>query len=142
MENTDLKGVSVQAKGAVEVGDDKKIDDESPQMKALRQQVQKLMSLQYKNGGGKGAGKNAKSVQQASTSKGPAINASGPFTDGKPPIQCYNCWGWGHVKRECPSPLNLMKGETKKAPPSGKGVQNSQNPTNPNSTPSPQGSAQ
>ena len=84
MENTDLKGVSVRAKGAVEVGDDKKIDDESPQMKALRQQVQKLMSLQYKNGGGKGAGKNAKSAQQAPTSKGPAINASGPFTDGKP----------------------------------------------------------
>ena len=35
--------------------------------------------------------------------KGPAISAAGPFTGGKPPVQCYRCMGWGHFKCNCPS---------------------------------------
>ena len=38
---------------------------------------------------------------------GPAANASGPFTDGQRPIQCYKCKGWGHPHRICPSKGNL-----------------------------------
>ena len=26
--------------------------------------------------------------------KGPDTNASGPFRNGAPPFQCYNCSGW------------------------------------------------
>ena len=43
--------------------------------------------------------------------KGPDTNASGPFRNGAPPFQCYNCSGWGHRAFECPSPLNYQRGE-------------------------------
>ena len=38
---------------------------------------------------------------------GPAITAAGPFRNGKKPIQCYKCGGWGHVIRECVTQENL-----------------------------------
>ena len=34
-------------------------------------------------------------------SKGPAILAAGPFTGGKPPVQCHWCMVWGHFKQNC-----------------------------------------
>ena len=43
--------------------------------------------------------------------KGPDINALGPFRNGAPPFQCYNCSGWGHRAFECPSLLNYQRGE-------------------------------
>ena len=46
--------------------------------------------------------------------KGPDTNASGPFRNGAPPFQCYNCGGWGHRVFECPSPLNYQSGENPK----------------------------
>ena len=42
---------------------------------------------------------------------GPDTNSSGPFRNGAPPIQCYNCSGWGHKAHECTSPLNYGRGE-------------------------------
>ena len=33
--------------------------------------------------------------------KGSAILAAGPFTEGKPPVQCHRCMGWGHFKCSC-----------------------------------------
>ena len=38
---------------------------------------------------------------------GPTTNASGPFTEGQRPIQCFKCKGWGHLRRICPSKGNL-----------------------------------
>ena len=35
--------------------------------------------------------------------KGPGTSAAGPFKGNWKPIQCYNCGGWGHRWRECPS---------------------------------------
>ena len=47
---------------------------------------------------------NSKSAEaKPQKSKGPAILAAGPFTGGKPPIQCHRCMGWGHYKRNCSS---------------------------------------
>ena len=43
--------------------------------------------------------------------KGPDTNALGPFRNGVPPFQCYNCSGWGHRAFECPLPLNYQRGE-------------------------------
>ena len=38
----------------------------------------------------------------------------GPFRNGAPPFQCYNCGGWGHRAFECTSPLNYQRGEDPK----------------------------
>ena len=44
--------------------------------------------------------------------KGPDTNSSGPFRNGAPPMQCYNCGEWGHKSFDCPSPpLNYGRGE-------------------------------
>ena len=43
--------------------------------------------------------------------RGPDTNSFGPFKNGTPPWQCYNCSGWGHRAFECSSPLNFRRGE-------------------------------
>ena len=35
--------------------------------------------------------------------KGPGTSAAGPFRKNKPPVQCYQCMGWGHYHRNCPN---------------------------------------
>ena len=35
--------------------------------------------------------------------KGPGTSAAGPFRKDKPPVQCYQCMGWGHYARNCPN---------------------------------------
>ena len=35
--------------------------------------------------------------------KGPSTSAAGPFRKEKPPVQCYQCMGWGHHARNCPN---------------------------------------
>ena len=59
--------------------------------------------------------------------KGPEITSHGPFRQGKRPLQCYQCRGWGHGWRECPSPGNIdwrrLKGD--EPPPEGKEAPNS-----------------
>ena len=37
--------------------------------------------------------------------RGPGINAAGPYKPGQKPIQCYNCGGWGHGWRNCPTAM-------------------------------------
>ena len=67
-----------------------------------------LKSAQFnknsKNGknGKKGGAKSAEAKPQPK-SKGPATSAAGPFTGGKPPVQCYCCMGWEHYKCNCPN---------------------------------------
>lgn len=48
------------------------------------------------------------------------------MSNGRPPVQCYRCRGWGHMIRECPTPLNLdWEGLDDKSTPRGK-----ENPNN------------
>ena len=42
-----------------------------------------------------------------SPGRGPAITAAGPFRNGKKPVQCWKCGGWGHFIRECATSENL-----------------------------------
>ena len=35
--------------------------------------------------------------------KGPETSAAGPFRKNKPPVQCYQCMGWGHYGWNCPN---------------------------------------
>ena len=46
-----------------------------------------------------------KSKKPASPYKGqgPTTSVAGPFKNGQKPYQCYNCGGWGHSYRQCPS---------------------------------------
>ena len=39
--------------------------------------------------------------------KGPGTTSAGPFKPGQKPIQCYNCGGWGHGWRNCPTMGNM-----------------------------------
>ena len=41
------------------------------------------------------------------TGKGPGTPATGASKGNQKPIQCYNCGGWGHGWRECPSKGNF-----------------------------------
>ena len=47
------------------------------------------------------------SPQDSPNSKGPGVTAAGPFREGRCPLQCHNCGGWGHVKRECSTQGNV-----------------------------------
>ena len=42
-----------------------------------------------------------------SKGKGPITSAAGPFKEGQKLIQCYNCGGWGHGWRNCPTTGNV-----------------------------------
>ena len=42
-----------------------------------------------------------------SKGKGPITSTTGPFKEGQKLIQCYNCGGWGHRWRNCPTMGNM-----------------------------------
>ena len=42
-----------------------------------------------------------------SKGKGPIRSTAGPFKEGQKLIQCYNCGGWGHRWRNCPTTVNM-----------------------------------
>ena len=65
--------------------------------------------------------------------KGPITSATGPFTEGQKLIQCYNCGGWGHGWRNCPTTGNVDWRSLNRAKPPPTG-----NVPAPNQTPKPQ----
>ena len=56
-----------------------------------------------KGGPKKGSNSKAAEAKLQNKSKGPTVSAAGPFTGGKPPLQCHWCMGWGHFMRNCPN---------------------------------------
>ena len=51
-----------------------------------------------------------KQIQQSQgppKSKGSEVTSHGPFRQGRRPIQCHKCGGWGHGWKDCPSPGNI-----------------------------------
>ena len=82
--------------------------------------------------------------------KGPGTLAAGPFRKDKPPVQCYQCMGWGHYSQNCPNEYPVegsvnwgnLKGEAAKEggtlPQQGKATQaqrQAQAPTQPKTQP-------
>ena len=47
------------------------------------------------------------SPRDSPKSKALGVTAAGPFREGQHLLQCHNCGGWGHVKRECSTQGNV-----------------------------------
>ena len=60
-------------------------------------------SKDSKKTGSKKTGSSKSAEAKPQKAKGPVIWAAGPFTGGKPPVQCHRCMGWGHFKHNCPN---------------------------------------
>ena len=95
-----LESRTLKAKAASYVDPGKKERDE------LKAKIDKLMAeIAKKEKGGYFKKKPQKTPSNSPTnspknsprSNGPDITAAGPFHNGKKPIQCYKCGGWGHV---------------------------------------------
>ena len=81
---------------------------------SIRAQLEQMSSIlkgaHYQPGGKPGRkqkanGKAAQQVDQDTRQglKGPGVSAAGPFTQGRRPVQCHRCCGWGHYKQNCPN---------------------------------------
>ena len=81
---------------------------------SIRAQLEQMSSIlkgtNYQPGGKTGRkqkanGKAAQQVDQDARKglKGPRVSVVGPFTQGRRPVQCHRCCGWGHFKQNCPN---------------------------------------
>lgn len=72
-----------------------------PEVKALKDQEALLTE------------KLSKMASQQSRSEGEAKSSPGLGTEKKTrsKVQCYNCQGWGHVAKECPSKTQRLRGK-------------------------------
>ena len=89
-------------------------NSEKSDITSIRAQLEQMSSIlkgaNYRSGG-KSNNKqktNGKAAQQVSQDarqglKGPGVSAAGPFTQGRRPVQCHWCCGWGHYKQNCPN---------------------------------------
>ena len=105
-----VESKTIKAKATSVVDPGKKERDElKAQIDKLTKELSKIEKGSfYKKKGGKGENPTPANLPKDSPrSKGPEITAAGPFHNGKKPLQCYKCGGWGHVIHECPSLGNV-----------------------------------
>ena len=87
---------------------------EKSDITSIRAQLEQMSSIlkgaNYRPGNKSGNKQkaNGKSAQQVSQDarqglRGPGVSAAGPFTQGRHPVQCHRCCGWGHYKQNCPN---------------------------------------
>ena len=112
--STEMKTTSLNVRSAVTTAEDGGIKD-------LKQKIDQLATVVKSStfGGAKSKKGNTgitnvangqytgkdKSKRPASPYKGqgPTTLVAGPFKNGQKPYHCYNCGGWGHSYRQCPS---------------------------------------
>ena len=62
-------------------------------------------------------------------------NTARPSKNNQSVQQCYCCWGWGHMAKECATPLNYLKGKVSTSlPPKMKEIKGNRKPTDPTQT--------
>ena len=99
----DKTSVNIKSKSA-------QVETEHDELAAWRMQVAELTATLKSakvNGPPHKSKKNGKDGRDL---KGPEPSAAGPFCGRDRPFQCFNCWGWGHLARDCPSPENFRRG--------------------------------
>ena len=113
---TSTSAPTVSAKSAAHIDSDSvsQGNDLSKQMSELitivKNQQAQMSKDQTKVNNYNGQDKKFKGNRNGGTSlRGPDTNSSEPFRNGVPPIQCYNCGGWGQKAQECPSLLNFQR---------------------------------
>ena len=85
------------------------VDPGKKERDKLKAQIDKLTKELNKNENGgfyKKKGGKGENPTPANSPKG-SPRSKGPFCNGKKPLQCYKCGGWGLVIREWPSPANM-----------------------------------
>ena len=83
----------------------------NPEMSSIRSQLEQMSTIlkganfngSKDQGKKKGNGYYKPKTDGRQGLKGPGTSAAGPFQRNKPPIQCYQCMGWGHYARNCPN---------------------------------------
>ena len=83
----------------------------NPEINSIRSQLEQMSTIlkganfrgTKDNGKKKGNGYYKQKTDARQGLKGPGTSAAGPFHKDKPPIQCYQCMGWGHYARNCPN---------------------------------------
>ena len=115
--STTTHAVTMKSASTIEAGATNQTDELTRQMNELITIV-KNQQVQNTKGGNKNSSNRFNGQEKYKGNnkggrnlKGPDTNASGPFRNGAPPFQCYNCSGWGHRAFEYPSPLNYQRGE-------------------------------
>ena len=87
---------------------------EKSDIASIRAQLEQMSSIlkgaNYRPGNKSGSkqkanGKSAQPVNQDARQglRGPGVSAAGPFMQGRQPVQCHRCCGWGHYKQNCPN---------------------------------------
>ena len=115
-------GTAVKAKSA-----QAQAENDSDNIEALRSQVAEMVAVLKAAKVNGPPFQNQKDGKDNRNLKGPQTSAAGPFRGRDKPVQCFKCQGWGHYKRECPSPENYPRGEGgSQGPPPGNNQQQNQ----------------
>ena len=107
--STRAKALQVNEVVAPESSSSEKSDITS--IRAQLEQMSNILKGANYRPGGKSSNKqkvNGRAAQQSSQDarqglKGSGVSAAGPFTQGRHPVQCHRCCGWGHYKQNCPN---------------------------------------
>ena len=100
---------STRAK-SLQVNNNSEVSGESSDIISIRNQLEKMSTIlksanfkgSYKSSSknNKQNGKDQSTVKDGQQGlKGPGVSVAGPFNNGRCPVQCHCCCGWGHYRQ-------------------------------------------